>query len=187
MKKLFQLKIRTAQLLVLAALTSIIPAELSSHADSPNASPIVDIGIVVRDLDKSASFYKEALGLTEAPGFEVNGDYAKRIGLSDGKSLDIRVFTLGGDDPTTKIKLMSFGCDIGKPSDNQYIHSQLGFSYLTLHVPDLNVALERAQKAGVAPLADGPLELPKNLPQGIYLALVRDPDGNIIELVGPMP
>lgn len=154
--------------------------------ESPYASPIVDIGVVVRNLDESAKFYSKALGLTEVEGFEVNGAYAKRVGLTDGKELKIRVFTLGGDAPTTKIKLMSFGCDVSKPSDNTYIHSELGVSYLTFFVPNLNTALERAHQSGVSPISEGPLELPKNLPQGVFLALVRDPDGNIIELVGPM-
>ena len=36
----------------------------------------------------------------------------------------------------------------------------------------------RAKKAGVKPL-------PKGLPQGVYLTIVRDPDGNLIELLGP--
>ena len=31
----------------------------------------------------------------------------------------------------------------------------------------------------------GPIELPKDLAPGMYLAVVRDPDGNMIEFVGP--
>jgi hypothetical protein len=45
--------------------------------------------------------------------------------------------------------------------------------------------LKRLEKAGVKPLAKGPVALPEPLPQGIYLTVVRDPDGNIVELVGP--
>lgn len=187
MKNRLTLSFRMIRSLTMVSLSAIFLMQSVSFADSPYSSPIVDIGIVVRDIEKSADFYSKALGLSEADPFEVNGAYARRIGLSDGKDLKIRVFTLGGDQPTTKVKLMSFGCDVGKPADNQYIHSQLGFSYLTFHVPNLNTALERAHQAGVAPVAEGPLELPKNLPQGIFLVLLRDPDGNFIELVGPMP
>ncbi len=52
-------------------------------------------------------------------------------------------------------------------------------------INDTNVAMERLKKAGVKPLAKGPVALPKPLPQGVYLTVVRDPDGNIVELVGP--
>jgi catechol 2,3-dioxygenase-like lactoylglutathione lyase family enzyme len=68
---------------------------------------------------------------------------------------------------------------------NDFIHSQRGYSYITIEINDTNAALKRLEKAGVKPLAKGPVALPKPLPQGIYLTVVRDPDGNIVELVGP--
>jgi catechol 2,3-dioxygenase-like lactoylglutathione lyase family enzyme len=61
----------------------------------------------------------------------------------------------------------------------------LGFSYLTIVVNDTNAALARLKKAGVKPIAKTPVELPKNLAPGVFLTVVRDPDGNLVELVGP--
>ena len=72
-----------------------------------------------------------------------------------------------------------------KKVDHRHIHSSLGFSYLTIVVKDTTAAVARAKKAGVRPIAKGPVPLPKGLPQGVYLTIVRDPDGNLIELVGP--
>ncbi len=69
----------------------------------------------------------------------------------------------------------------GKKVDNQFIHSSLGFSYLTIFVSDTTAAVERAKRAGVHPVKE-----PYQLGGGnFYLTLLKDPDGNIIELVGP--
>ena len=49
----------------------------------------------------------------------------------------------------------------------------------------LGAALKRLDKAGVKPVAKGPVPLPAGLPQGVFLTVVQDPDGNLVELVGP--
>jgi catechol 2,3-dioxygenase-like lactoylglutathione lyase family enzyme len=64
--------------------------------------------------------------------------------------------------------------------DNQYIGSSLGLRYLTVHVADMAKATERLAQYGVSPIRP-----PYRLPSGERLVLVRDPDGNLIELVGP--
>ena len=48
-------------------------------------------------------------------------------------------------------------------------------------------AARRLKKAGVKPIAKGPVTLPKNLNPEWSLTIVRDPDGNLVELVGPKP
>ena len=69
-----------------------------------------------------------------------------------------------------------------KPVGNQYIGSSLGFRYLTVFVADLNKALDRLQQYGVSPVKPA-------YPLGgdSHLVLVKDPDGNTIELIGPRP
>jgi hypothetical protein len=46
-------------------------------------------------------------------------------------------------------------------------------------------AVARLEKAGVKPLAKCPLALQKSPSSQTYLTVFRDPDGNLIELVGP--
>jgi predicted enzyme related to lactoylglutathione lyase len=70
----------------------------------------------------------------------------------------------------------------GTEPDQQYIHSTLGVRYLTLFVKDMNAALERIKKAGVKLEGETPVELGG----GNSLTVVRDPDGNFFELIGPM-
>src|SRR5262249_14531020 len=75
-------------------------------AESVAARTTIDLGMVVSDLDKSVAFYKDVVGFQEAPGFKVPGDWAKDVGLTNGKPLDIKVLVLGEGDSATKLKLM---------------------------------------------------------------------------------
>jgi predicted lactoylglutathione lyase len=159
----------------------------ANAAEDEFASATIDIGIVVNDINKSAEFYTKSLGFTEVPGFSVPADFCADAGLTDSHELEIRVFVLSTDEKATKIKLMQLPGVASKKSDNSFIHSQLGISYLTIVVKDTNAALKRLAKTNVKPLAKSPVALPAPLPQGVFLTLVRDPDGNIIELVGPKP
>ena len=155
------------------------------YVPSEFAKTTIDLGVVVSDIEKSAAFYKEAIGFTEIDGFQVSADFATDSGLTENHALSIRVFTLGEGESATKLKLMQLpGVDSAK-SKSDTIHSQLGFSYITIFVNDTTAAMERLSKNGVKPLAKGPVPLPKGFPEGIFLTLVKDPDGNFVELVGP--
>ena len=163
-----------------ALLVLVLPASVRAEEF---ARTTIDLGCVVSDVEAAAKFYTEAVGFTEVKGFSVDADFATKTGLTDQQPLSIRVFVLGEGETTTKLKLMQ-GPE-SKKSDNTNILSELGFSYLTIYVSDMNAAEARLKKAGVKPIASGPSELPANLAKGIYLAVVRDPDGNLVELVGP--
>ena len=145
----------------------------------------IDLGVVVSNVDKAVSFYKEAIGFEELKGFSVPGDFCADAGLTSGKPLDIRVLALGDSESATKLKLMTVADVSTKKTDNDYIHSQYGFRYITIFVTDMNAAMARLDKAGIKPLGKSPVALPKGFPEGVFLTCVRDPDGNIVELVGP--
>jgi catechol 2,3-dioxygenase-like lactoylglutathione lyase family enzyme len=72
-----------------------------------------------------------------------------------------------------------------RTGDTDFIHSHTGFRYLTIMVADTDAALARLAKLGVKPLAKSPVALPASLAAGMHLTCVRDPDGNIVELIGP--
>ena len=148
-------------------------------------STTVDFGIVVSDINKSLEFYKNGLGLTQVATFDVPAKLGGDSGLSDDKAFKVYVLKLGDGPTATSVKLMQFSDAPGAKQDNAFIHSTLGVSYLTVMVQDTNAAVLRAKAAGGEIMAKGPVELPKSLSEGIWLTCVRDPDGNIIELVGP--
>jgi lactoylglutathione lyase len=153
-------------------------------AEAAFSSETIDLGIVVTNIEKSAEFYK-AIGFTEQDSFGVPADFAAEAGLTDRKPLKIRVFTLGKEKTATKIKLMQVEDTRPKLSDNAFLHSQTGFRYLTIYVADMNAAMDRLKKANVTALGKAPHALPKPLPEGVFLTVFRDPDGNLVEFVGP--
>jgi catechol 2,3-dioxygenase-like lactoylglutathione lyase family enzyme len=107
-------------------------------------------------------------------------------GLTDDKPLSIKVLVLGEGAGATKLKLMSVAGTTPRGGDNEFIHSHTGFRYLTIMVTDTTAALERLAKLGVKPIAKSPVLLPESLVPGkMYLTVVRDPDGNLVELIGP--
>ena len=149
------------------------------------ASTRADFGIVVSDINEAAEFYKNALGLVEVEGFDVPADMGGNSGLSDHQPFHVRVFKVADDERATQVKIMQFKDAPGKRVDNTFIHSSYGIRYLTFYVTDIAASVDRARKAGAVILAKGPVELPEDLAPGVYLAVVRDPDGNMIEFVGP--
>lgn len=144
------------------------------------AKPTIDIGCVVSDIDASLKFYKEAVGFDESSGFKVSGEFAAEAGLTD-KPLDVKVLTLAGENGKTQLKLMQIEGKSAKQK-NEQINSTLGFSYITVFVKSTKVAMQRLEKANVKPLAKGPAKIPNT---EMMLTVIRDPDGNIVELVGP--
>jgi lactoylglutathione lyase len=141
----------------------------------------IDLGLVVSDVEKAVEFYTQALGFTETGSFEVPAQMAADTGLTDHQPFKVRVFALGSEPTATRLKIMQIPGS--QKVGNQYIGSSLGFRYLTVFVSDLTKAMERLQRHGIAPV-----KAPYRLSGGDnYLILVKDPDGNVVELIGPKP
>jgi catechol 2,3-dioxygenase-like lactoylglutathione lyase family enzyme len=169
-----------AAFVMFALLLNAPPVQAADPA-SAFSKPTIDIGIVARDLEKSAKFYTEAIGLKEIQGFSAPAELGRKIGLVDNHPINVRVFVTDEIEGATRIKLMSFPDAGGKVPDRSYIHTTLGINYLTLFVNDMDEALERLKKADAKLLGETPVSLGGKT----QLAIVRDPDGNFIELIGP--
>lgn len=172
----------------LAAFSLAITVNLAA-ASEPIVFPktTIDIGMVVTDLDASVAFYTDGIGFKELDGFQVDSTLAGSAGLTDNKPLDVRVLVLGNDKTATKLKLMQIAKTSPRSGDNDFIHSHTGFRYLTIIIANTSAALSRLKKIGVIPLAKSPVTLPQNLVPGMSLTCVKDPGGNLVELIGPTP
>ena len=170
-------------LLALSLALTCVVAMAAEPAAFPRTT--IDLGCVVTDLDKSVRFYTEGIGFREVKGFEVPAGLATDAGLTDARPLSIRVLVLGDDENATKLKLMQVAGTLPRTGDTDFIHSHTGFRYLTIMVADTDAALARLEKLGVKPIAKSPVALPDSLAPGLNLTCVRDPDGNLVELIGP--
>ncbi len=146
------------------------------------SKPTIDIGCVVSDLEASVKFYTEVIGFEQTSEFKVGTEYANRVGLTDNKPLDIKVLTLGSGEGATQLKLMQVDGESATAA-NEHIHSTLGFSYLTVYVSSTENALKRLKATNTETVAESPLPIAGA--EQMTLTIIRDPDGNLVELVGP--
>jgi catechol 2,3-dioxygenase-like lactoylglutathione lyase family enzyme len=175
----------TAGLIGALAFALGVSAHQPAAPESNFDKEVFDVGMVVSDISKSLKFYEEVIGFEEIEGFEVPPQFALDSGLANNLQLDVHVLVLGKGEKATKLKLMQFKTAPGARVDNTFIHSSYGYRYLTIAVKDVNAAVARAEKGGAKPIAKCPVPLPDGFPAGLALANFRDPDGNLIELVGP--
>lgn len=167
----------------------ILPFSLAlspmTHAqENAFSTDVFDLGVVVSDVEKSVDFYTKAVGMQKVGAFSVDAETATSAGLTANQKLDVTVLACSDGATASRLKLMAFPEAPGKPSDNSTIHAQLGFSYLTLKAKSIDAAVARLAKAGIKPMGKGPTPIPGREP-AMYILLVHDPDGNIVEFVGP--
>lgn len=171
------MKTLTRVFLALALLYSV-----NLMAQSEFASPMIGIGVVCPDLDKSMEFYLEVIGMSKVSEFEVNEDFGKSSGLSDGLAFHVDVLKLEDSPEANVWKLVSYHKEIPhQPS--KYVEDASGMQYITLHVKQLKPFVERINRHGVKFLGETPVLMADGRRS---FALVQAPEGTIIELIGPM-
>jgi catechol 2,3-dioxygenase-like lactoylglutathione lyase family enzyme len=158
----------------------IMAAAKQSSLKADFTRTTIDLGLVVSDVEKAAKFYTEAIGFRETGNFDVSAQMAGDTGLTANHPFKVRMFALGSEPTATTLKIMTIPGVNSKKVDNQYIGSSLGFRYLTINVADLTRTMDRLKQHGVSPMRE-----PYRLGGNSYLILVKDPDGNTIELIGP--
>jgi glyoxylase I family protein len=123
------------------------------------AKDSLDLGILVSDINASLEFYRDILGLEyvgETPVW-FGTIYRLRFGSSDFKLVK----------PNTI-----------PPRGATGVESQLGFRYVTFVIHDLTGLCKELESKGIE------FFLPqKELRPGVNIAMVKDPDGNVVEFV----
>ena len=123
------------------------------------AKNAVDIGIIVEDIDQSLEFYGNLLGLEKVQEMAVWFGTMHRMAFGDSfvKLIDPKKVPAQG---------------------NTGLATALGFRYLTFQVSNIDEVYEKCVRAGI------PIELEKQeLMPGVTIAMVRDPDENVVEFV----
>jgi catechol 2,3-dioxygenase-like lactoylglutathione lyase family enzyme len=120
----------------------------------------IDLGIVVRDPEACRKFYGEVLG------FPFEGE------MSLGGGTQMYRYRIG----TTVLKLVKTGQEA--PSGPSGIWVQSGLRYFTISVRGLPQIAKDLEERGV------PFAVPlREIRPGVQIAIVADPEGNMVELL----
>lgn len=119
----------------------------------------IDLGIIVSDIRASLNFYQNILGL-EFVGITPSGVgtmHRLRFGTSDFKIIDPKIIP---------------------PKGPSGLDKQLGFRYVTFPVLNLAEICNKLKSIGIE------FAIPeREVRPGVHIAMVKDPDGNIVEFV----
>lgn len=136
------------------------------------------IGIQVRDVERSARFYEEALGFELVDRFSKSEPYVQRVVGYPGVTLEIAILRIPGSDVFLEI-LEYRGVD-GLPVDPGTANP--GTAHFCLFVDDLDGLYERLVERRVEFVSE--VETPTAGPNKRgRLVYMKDPDGIRVELV----
>jgi catechol 2,3-dioxygenase-like lactoylglutathione lyase family enzyme len=121
----------------------------------------LDVGIVPSDPDATFAFYRDVIGLSELPGMPLGGGAEQRR-LRIGKHL------------------VKFNCLV-KPPERQRGGTEraIGIRLLAMLLDEIDPVLARLDAAG---RKYATLPVPEEL--GYRVVMTKDPEGNVVELVG---
>lgn len=122
----------------------------------------IDLGIVVRDIDACLPFYRDALGLAPLFDFELpTGSHMWQLAVGE---CVVKLVT----HPATP--------DASNPPGGS--SGGTGLRYWTMGVDDIDDAVSKCVDAGA------PIALPvTQLMPGIRIAMIEDPEGNVVEFL----
>ena len=126
------------------------------------------VGLTVTDIDRAQSWYRDALGFELQLGFELPGG-ARGAMLRSRGGARVELFEVPGANP---------GMSWADPPTAMLTE---GFGHVAFECSDLDTDFAQAIDAGAREVW-GPRQSPE---PGRRMAFIHDPDGNLIELIGP--
>ena len=154
---------------------------LTAQAQSNFSSKVIGVGVVVADLERSLDFYVKGIGMVKTGNFTISEDFGKRSGLTDGVSVAVSILKLENSPEATDWKLMSFVSKASHPKPKK-IQDDTGMQYITIQVKALQPIIDRLTQMKVPFLGSTPTPLNDKS----HFVFVQDPDGNFVELIGPL-
>jgi len=133
----------------------------------------IDLGIIVKDLVVAAKFYSETLGLPEVRDVQITADVAKQAGCAAG-AFRFKAFQAG------EVQLKIAQAEADPPRGTGKVDAATGVRYFTFSVESVEEAFNSLKAAG-APMQG---EITEVVP-GRFICFFSDPDGNMLECVGP--
>lgn len=129
-------------------------------------------GVNVSDLDAAVAFYRDRLGFEEGRRFAASSAQDDLLGL-DRVEAEIAFLEAGGG----TLELKAYASPPGENVNDDGAPHDVGMAHLCLAVDDLDAWYDR--------LAEDVefLSPPRAVDSGARIANLRDPDGNVVELI----
>ena len=143
------------------------------------------LNIVVRDMERSLSFYTGLLGFTKTKEARLEGAWIDRIvGLAGVRAHAVFIVPPAGE---PRIELLEYQAPVGASRPENSRANTLGLRHFALRVEDIAGMTARLRAAGV-PVWGEPTPVPSGVVEfdaagsGKTLVYFTDPDGVIVEL-----
>ena len=134
------------------------------------------VGLTVSDLDRSAAFYRDVVGMEEASRNDsVGGDWFDRLTNNQGARFRVVHLTLGG----LTLQLVEYLAAGGDALALAYKH--VGNAHLCFNVDDFDEQRARVEARGDGGFVSPVVNLPGGRSRSFYVA---DPDGVLVEFLG---
>lgn len=142
-----------------------------------NMTVPMEIGIGCRDLPAMRRFYQETLGLTFVSEARVPAPTADRFRMSHGGLTVVRLQTPYGE----RVKLIGLDQPPAPATPRgTHVFDQANVMYLTFIISDIGATLRHVLAGGAGGMTG---EAPVESRPGLSIAFLRDPEGNVLELV----
>jgi catechol 2,3-dioxygenase-like lactoylglutathione lyase family enzyme len=131
------------------------------------------VGVTVTDLDRAEAFYRETFGLDVVARFRVAGEaFETAVGVPGATGRFVHL-----DAGSARIELVEYDPERDGATAESVNHP--GVKHLGLEVADLD-AFHAALDPSVETVSD-----PQTTETGTRILFVRDPEGNLIEILEP--
>lgn len=148
-----------------------------SNPDTLKMTVPLEVGIGCRDLATMRRFYEQALGLAFVSEARVPVETARSYRLARGMATVLRLQTPRGE----RIKLVAPDDAPAPPASHpEHVFDHPNVMYLTFIISDIHAMTQRVLAAGGASMSG---DVPVQSRPGLYVVFLRDPEGNVVELV----
>jgi len=140
----------------------------------------IEAGIVVADLERMHRFYVDVLSCSEVRRADIPAALSRALRVAPEGYVNVWLKTPNGE----IIKLVAPPVTPAKPPSAAFSAERCGIAYLTFYCRDLEGTLAKALALGAVVRSDPST---RSGAIGVKLVFFEDPEGNVIELVEPLP